>query len=116
MGKPITQYCALCRTRKPIKGFNINLGICADCNAARRHQDRAKSRPKSPKSQPASPGTSKCPTCLQRIDVDPSGTELVEHKNSRGATCAGSRHELPQKSRDAFDYRVPGSFEGGGRH
>ena len=25
MGKPITQYCALCRTRKPIKGFNINL-------------------------------------------------------------------------------------------
>lgn len=113
MGKPITQYCARCKRRKTIKGYNINVGICADCNVVRRDEDRAKSKPKSPK--PASPGTWKCPTCLQRIDVDPSGAELVEHKNSRGETCAGSRHELPQKSRDAFDHRVPGSFEGGRR-
>lgn len=116
MGKPITQYCARCKTRKPIKGFNINLGICADCNVLRRDEDRAKSRPKAPKPAPSSPATWKCPTCLQRIEVDRSGTWLIEHKNSRGANCAGSGHELPQKSRDAFDYRVPGSFEGGGRH
>lgn len=116
MGKAVTQYCAKCRTRKTIKGFNINLGICAECNAVRRDEDRAKSQPKTTKPPHTSAGAWRCPTCLQRVGVDPSGTELLEHRNSRGAVCAGSGHELPQKSRDAFDYRVPGSFEGGGRH
>lgn len=61
------------------------------------------------------PKSWKCPNCLKRIDVDSARAELVRHLNARGDRCAGSGHRLPQRSTDAMDYRVAGSFEGGRR-
>jgi hypothetical protein len=52
---------------------------------------------------------------LKRIDVNKARTALVHHQNGRGERCAGSGYQLPQKSVDALDYRVAGSFEGGRR-
>lgn len=61
------------------------------------------------------PTSWKCPNCLKRIDLDKSRTVLVSHHNARGQRCAGSGYQLPQRSTDALDYRVAGSFEGGRR-
>lgn len=63
-------------------------------------------------STPAGPKTWKCPNCLKRIDVE-KGAVLVQHQNAKGQSCRGSGYELPQRSADALDYRVAGSFEGG---
>lgn len=71
-------------------------------------------QPKKRSSTPAGPTTWKCPNCLKRIDVE-KGTALVQHLNARGQRCRGSGFQLPQKSADALDYRVAGSFEGGRR-
>lgn len=102
-----------------MKGFSVGRGLCAECVDDRR-QARAKEaanvrvRPtRAPSTQ--GPKTWKCPTCLKRIDVDAARAVLVSHQNARGQRCAGSGHELPQKSADAMDYRVAGSFEGGRR-
>lgn len=102
-----------------MKGFNVGRGLCAECVDHRR-QARAKkaaqvrvSPTKTP--SPQGPKSWRCPTCLKRIDVDIARTVLVSHQNARGQLCAGSGHELPQKSADAMDYRVAGSFEGGRR-
>ena len=64
---------------------------------------------------PSWPKSWKCPNCWKRIDIDRTGTELVDHPNARGQRCAGSGYQLPQKSSDALDYRLAGSFEGGRR-
>jgi len=71
-------------------------------------------QPKKPPPTPAGPKSWKCPNCLKRIDVE-KGTALVQHLNARGKRCRGSGFQLPQKSADALDYRVAGSFEGGRR-
>lgn len=115
MVKPITQFCGGCKKRKPIKGFSIGLGRCAECRAAAASQPKAPRKRKKSKTQPVGPKTWKCPNCLQRIETDKSRTALIEHKNGRGRTCVGSGHKLPERSRDALDYRLPGNFEGGGR-
>ena len=112
MGEPITQVCSKCKKRKPIKGFSISQGRCADCKRTTDGtQVKKGKRSNAPETQ--SPKTWKCPYCLQRISV--KGGALVKHKNGSGADCRGSRHDLPQRSRDAFDYRAPGNFEGGSR-
>jgi len=121
MGEPITQFCGKCKTRKPIKGFNINRGLCAQCQG--KHKEQDKGAPKSTRATPAkrlsskrrTPKKSQCPNCLQLVPVDSSGTALVKHINGRRSTCRGSGHRLPTKSQDALDYRVAGSFEGGRR-
>jgi hypothetical protein len=66
------------------------------------------------KNQALQPGpkTWKCPNCLKRIDVV-RGVALVQHQNLKGQRCRGSGYQIPQKSTDALDYRVAGSFEGG---
>lgn len=69
---------------------------------------------KTPRTLPG-PETWKCPNCVKRIDVDSRGAALVDHLNARGQRCAGSGYLLPEKSTDALDYRVAGSFEGGRR-
>lgn len=63
----------------------------------------------------AGPKTSICPNCVQRVDVDRTRAVLVAHQNSKGQQCRGSGHQLPQRSTDALDHRVSGSFEGGRR-
>ena len=63
-------------------------------------------------STPAGPKTWKCPNCLKRVDIG-RGVVLVQHQNARGERCRGSGHQVPQRSTDALDYRVAGSFEGG---
>src|SRR4051794_15918972 len=133
MGEPITQFCGRCKTRKPIKGFNINRGLCAQCNSKSKSKSATKStraarataqatgnRGKgstatSPSSKRRTPKKSQCPNCLQLVPVDSSGTSLVKHVNGRRLACRGSGHRLPTKSQDALDYRVAGSFEGGSR-
>lgn len=71
-------------------------------------------QPKKPPRTPAEPKSWKCPNCLKRVDVE-KGTALVQHLNARGQRCRGSGYQLPQKSTDALDHRVAGSFEGGRR-
>lgn len=116
MGKPITQYCAKCGKRKPIRGFNVRLGICSDCKkllAAAKAVKPPKSKLK-PKPKPdQGPKTSTCPRCLQRVNV--KHYSLEAHNNLSRTPCAGSGHALPQRSKDALDYRIRGSFEGGKR-
>ena len=112
-----TQYCVDCKSRKSMKGFDIGRGLCAECRASRPPQVSRKvlkttTRPTKP---PPGPTSWKCPTCLTRIDVNDTRTALVRHENGRGDRCAGSGHQLPQRSTDALDYRVGGSFEGGRR-
>jgi hypothetical protein len=131
MGKPITQFCGQCKTRKPIRGFNISRGVCADCKGASKAAKPSRKKGKRGSNEATTPSVPaqskrgstrarsgpkswKCPNCLQRVDVQ--NWALVEHKNARGSTCRGSGFEPPHRSGDAFDYRVPGSFEGGGRH
>jgi len=98
-----------------MKGFHVGRGLCAEC-VDNRGPEAANVRVRPTKPPPASGPTSwKCPTCLKRIDVEPAHTVLVHHQNARGKRCAGSGHQLPQKSMDAMDYRVAGSFEGGRR-
>ena len=121
--KLLTQYCVGCKSRKPIKGFRVGPGLCAECASGRAQAQKASGakapgKP-SPTSKPAAnsdvPKSWKCPRCLRRVDVNGAGTALVQHRNGRGQSCAGSGHQLPQKSTDALDYRVTGSFEGGRR-
>ena len=115
-----TQYCVGCKSRKSIRGFNVVQGLCAECsderrvhrgNAARKGAKSKKS--KKPSSNSSGPKTWKCPNCVKRIDVDLRRTTLVDHLNAKGKRCAGSGFPLPQRSQDALDYRVAGSFEGG---
>lgn len=114
MGGPITQYCGNCKKRKPIKGFDIKRGICANCKGTVVTSKDRKPAKKPTRLEPATPKARKCPNCLQRVSVDRAGSALVEHLNGRHQTCVGSGHKLPQRSRDALDYRLPGNFEGGG--
>ena len=101
-----------------MKGFNVRTGVCAECGEA---QTRPRSstapkrvaQPEKPQKTPAGPKLWKCPNCLKRVEV--ASGALVDHQNARGRCCAGSRYEPPQKSADALDYRVTGSFEGGRR-
>jgi hypothetical protein len=113
----ITQYCVGCKSRKSMRGFDIGRGLCAECSADRAAQvskkvPTTKARAVKP---PSGPTSWKCPTCLKRIDVNDARTALVRHQNGRGDRCAGSGHQLPQRSTDALDYRVGGSFESGRR-
>lgn len=103
MGKPITQFCSKCRKRKPIKGFNIKRGICADCGKSLAAEENiAPSRKRRSRLDPG-PKSWRCPNSLQRVHVKDSA--LAQHKNAAGSICRGSGHELRQRSRDAFDYR-----------
>lgn len=74
-----------------------------------------RAQPKKSRRTPSGPKSWTCPNCVKRVDVDVSGTELVEHPNAKGVRCAGSGFPLPQRSEDALDYRVAGSYEGGRR-
>lgn len=110
-----TQYCVGCKTRTSMKGFSIAKGLCAECLRGR-SQGRAKAAASNGRRKPPpalGPKSWKCPNCLKRIDVDSARVELVRHLNARGDRCAGSGYRLPQRSMDAMDYRVAGSFEGG---
>lgn len=112
-----TQYCVGCKSRTSMRGFDIGRGLCAECRASRPAQvskkaPKTRTRPTKP---PPGPTSWKCPTCLKRIEVNDARTALVRHENGRGDRCAGSGHQLPQRSTDALDYRVGGSFEGGRR-
>ncbi len=110
-----TQYCVGCKTRTSMKGFSIAKGLCAECLRGR-SQVRAKAAASNGRRKPPpalGPKSWKCPNCLKRIDVDSARVELVRHLNARGDRCAGSGYRLPQRSTDAMDYRVAGSFEGG---
>jgi len=112
-----TQYCVGCKTRTSMKGFSIAKGLCAECVRGR-SQVRTKAAASNGRRKPRptlGPKSWKCPNCLKRIDVDSARAELVRHLNARGDRCAGSGHRLPQRSTDAMDYRVAGSFEGGRR-
>ena len=75
--------------------------------------EKKSKKSKKPSSNSSGPKTWKCPNCVKRIDVDMRRTTLVDHLNARGKRCAGSGFPLPQRSQDALDYRVAGSFEGG---
>lgn len=110
-----TQYCVGCKTRTSTKGFSIAKGLCAECLRGR-SQVRTKAAASNGrrKARPTlGPKSWKCPNCLKRIDVDSARVELIRHLNARGDRCAGSGYRLPQRSTDALDYRVAGSFEGG---
>jgi hypothetical protein len=113
-----TQYCVRCKSRKSMKGFNVKSGVCAECRQTQtqpRPSTAVKKlvQPQKPPKTPPGPRTWKCPNCVKRIDVDTARATLVDHLNGRGTRCAGSGYQLPQRSEDALDYRVAGSFEGG---
>jgi hypothetical protein len=117
-----TQLCMSCMKRKPIQGFDKERLICAECSGA-----ATKAKPVSKKNskagsahrrlelipEPAVIMKRRCPTCLRKVSVDPVDEVLENHANGRGQACRGSGHALPQRSQDALDHRVPGSFEGG---
>lgn len=110
-----TQYCVGCKTRTSMKGFSIDKALCAECLRGR-GQVPAKAAASKGRRKPRptlGPKSWKCPNCLKRIDVDSARVELVRHLNARGDPCAGSGYRLRQRSTDALDYRLPGSFEGG---
>ena len=114
-----TQYCVGCKERKSMTRFDVVHGLCAECSAERgrvRRKSAARNgkKPKKPLSTESGPKTWKCPNCVKRVEVDATRTRLVHHLNARGQRCAGSGYPLPEKSEDALDYRVAGSFEGGG--
>ena len=117
-----TQYCVGCKERKSMTRFDVVHGLCAECSAERgrvRRKSAARNgkkpkKPKKPLSTESGPKTWKCPNCVKRVDVDATRTRLVHHLNARGQRCAGSGYPLHEKSEDALDYRVAGSFEGGG--
>jgi hypothetical protein len=108
--------------RKPIQGFDKERLVCAECSGA---VAKAKPVPKKNNTagtaqrsrtlipEPAVVSKWRCPTCLQKVPVDPVDEVLEDHVNGRGQACRGSGHALPQRSHDALDHRVPGSFEGG---
>lgn len=103
-----------------MKGFNVRSGLCAQCGESRQQAQavRAASKREQPEKQPSTPSgpkSWKCPNCLKRIDVNNARTALVLHNGAGGRLCVGSGYQLPQKSVDALDYRVAGSFEGGRR-
>lgn len=116
----VTQYCVGCKARKSMKGFDVGRGLCAECrsqarsnNASNNASNRGAQAKKTPPPQ-TGPKSWKCPNCLKRIEVDKKRA-LVQHQNARGLRCAGSGFQLPERSVDAMDYRVAGSFEGGRR-
>lgn len=115
----LTQYCVSCKSRRPIKGFNIGRALCAECDASRavdslRRVAGKKAGRKKTSAKLVGPKTWKCPNCLRRIDVR-LGTELADHFNAQGKPCRGSGYQLPQKRLDALDHRASGSFENGRR-
>jgi hypothetical protein len=112
----ITQYCVDCKSRKSMQGFDVGRGLCADCRGQSRSNNVSHRGVQAKKAPPAAAGPKswKCPNCLKRIDVDKKRA-LVQHQNARGLRCAGSGYQLPERSVDAMDYRVAGSFEGGRR-
>ena len=113
-----TQYCVGCKSRKSMKGFKVASGLCAECGGGRgqgrptQATDRG-AQPRKVPPTPSGPKAWRCPNCVKRIDVDTARATLVDHLNARGKRCAGSGYPLPQRSEDALDYRVAGSFEGG---
>lgn len=112
----ITQYCVGCKSRKSTNGFDVARGLCAECRGQARPNNlssRGAQGKKAPPT-PAGPKSWKCPNCLKRIEVDKKRA-LVQHQNARGLRCTGSGYQLPERSVDAMDYRVAGSFEGGRR-
>lgn len=111
--RQITQYCSGCKAQKLITGFDIARGLCAECRSRVRPSKAARSTTPAKKA-PAGPKTWKCPNCLKRIEVDKKSA-LIPHRNARGQRCTGSGYQVPEKSVDALDYRVAGSFEGGRR-
>ena len=116
MGIAITQYCGACRERRPVRGFDIRLGVCAGCKAALVASKRALAKSTSARQvdpRPDPPRQIKCPTCLQRVAVNSAGTALVDHPSERRESCAGSRLDASPKRTDALDHRLPGSFESG---
>ena len=109
-----TQYCVECKSRKPMKKFDVGRGLCAECRTHAHPQ--SPSRPQArDESHPQGRKSWKCPNCLKQIRVDAMQDALVRHTNSRQERCAGSGYQLPQLSTDALDYRVGGNFEGGRR-
>lgn len=114
-GQP-TQYCVGCKSRKSMKGFDVGRGLCAECRsqASSNNASNRGAHPKKPPPPQTGPKSWKCPNCLKRIEVDKKRA-LVQHQNARGLRCAGSGFQLPERSVDAMDYRVAGSFEGGRR-
>lgn len=112
----VTQYCVGCKSRKSMKGFDVGRGLCAECRSQARSNNASNRGAQSKKPPPPQTGPKswKCPNCLKRIEVDKKRV-LVQHQNARGLRCAGSGFQLPERSVDAMDYRVAGSFEGGRR-
>lgn len=112
----ITQYCVGCKSRKSMKGFDVGRGLCAECRNRTRPTSASHRGAQAKKAPPPQTGPKswKCPNCLKRIEVDKKRA-LVQHQNARGLRCAGSGYQLPERSVDAMDYRVAGSFEGGRR-
>jgi hypothetical protein len=112
----ITQHCVGCKSQKLMTGFDIDRRLCAECQrqAGPHNVPRGRAQAKKAPPPPAGPKLWKCPNCLKRIQVDKKHT-LVQHQNAKGLRCAGSGYQLPERSVDALDYRVAGSFEGGRR-
>lgn len=112
----ITQYCVGCKSRKSMHGFDVGRGLCAECRRQARSNNASNRGAQAKKTTPTQTGPKswKCPNCLKRIEVDKKRT-IVQHLNARGLRCAGSGYQLPERSVDAMDYRVAGSFEGGRR-
>lgn len=113
---PITQYCVACKSRKVITGFDVERGWCAECRRKSPPHSLSTSgaKAKEASAPAAGPKSWKCPNCLKRIQVDRKRA-LVQHRNAKGQRCAGSGYQLPERSVDALDYRVAGSFESGRR-
>lgn len=123
-GSGVMQLCMRCMTRKSIQGFDKERLVCAECSGAgtkvkpaskKNSKAGTAQRSRKPMPEPAVVTKWRCPTCLQKVPVDPVDEALEDHVNGRGQECRGSGHALPKRSHDALDYRVPGSFEGGSR-
>lgn len=112
---PITQFCGMCRQRRPIKGFSIKSGRCKECRAIRRQalaQISPPAKKKMKKTTRTTPDASRCPSCLVLVGIVGRSPALAEHHDARGNICLGSGRGLPRSSGDALDHRLPGSFGG----
>jgi hypothetical protein len=109
--EPITQFCIGCKTRKPIRGFDIELSLCADCKDAHATTSGRTSSEALLESDRPSRDMAACPYCVQQVPLDPATLTLGTHLVRRGVACHGSGQVLASASQDALDHRLNGSFE-----
>ena len=111
--------CSSCGKRKPAYSVDAESGVCIKCKYKALDAGKARQAGSSAKKKvAAATKRQKCPHCLQGIVLTLSGDDWIiePHLKGRGAAeCRLSGMTAFRQKRDAMDYTVGGSFEGGKR-